>query len=114
MLSRKSFLVLAGIILIAGNITMANMCAKIKRVSGGEYHTLALMEDNTLWACGGTSLYNYQLGLGSEVYGVVSLQQVKGENGVGHLENIVAFDAGLLHSLAVDANGDNLPDTRYL
>jgi alpha-tubulin suppressor-like RCC1 family protein len=45
------------------------------------------------------------LGLGEDVYDVNTLQQVLGENGVGYLQNIVAFDAGWYHSLAAAQDG---------
>jgi len=89
-------------ILVINNISLADLCLKLKDVSGGEAHTLALMEDNTLWACGSNG--DKQLGLGS-VTGTLTLEQVKGENGVGFLQNIVTFDAGWFHSLAADENG---------
>jgi len=102
MLSRKSFLVIAVTLLFISNISLAVMCARLKSVSAGEYHTLALADDNTLWACGGSS--DGVLGLGN-VGDTYSLQQVLGEDGEGFLENVVTFDAGWQHSLAADANG---------
>ena len=104
MLSKKSLLIVITLTLFIGDISMAVMCAKLSKVSGGKYHTLALMDDNTLWACGGSS-GDYQLGLGDNVYNVPSLQQVKGENGDGYLQDVATFDAGWYHSLAADANG---------
>jgi alpha-tubulin suppressor-like RCC1 family protein len=62
------------------------------------------MDNDTLWACGGSSINHKQLGLGSSVPDVCSLKQVKGENGVGFLKNIVTYDAGWVHSLALDIN----------
>jgi alpha-tubulin suppressor-like RCC1 family protein len=79
------------------------MCARLKSVSAGEAHTLALMDDKTLWACGSNDYW--QLGLGSSVQDVCSLKQVKGENGVGFLKNVATYDAGLEHSLSADTNG---------
>jgi len=103
MLSRKSFLLLVICLLCINNISLAVLCARLQSASGGEYHTLALMDDNTLWACGDNTYY--QLGLGSSVNRSLSLEQVKGENGVRFLENIKAYDAGWYHSLATDTNG---------
>ena len=103
MLSKKSLLITITLLFFISNVSMAVMCARLQKVSGGENHTLALMDDNTLWACGSNTLK--QLGLGSGIPYVYSLQQVLGENGNGYLENVVAFDAGWKHSLAADANG---------
>jgi alpha-tubulin suppressor-like RCC1 family protein len=60
MASGKSFPIFAIVLLFISNVSMAVMCARLKSVSAGEYHTLALMEDKTLWACG--SNYYWQLG----------------------------------------------------
>jgi len=93
MLSRKLFLVLAVCLFFISNISMADMCARLSEVSAGEDHTLALMDDDTLWACGSNDMW--QLGLGSDVTGSIpSLKQVLGENGVGFLENIEGFYLG--------------------
>jgi parallel beta-helix repeat protein len=61
------------------------------------------MEDKTLWSCGDN--WFKQLGLGSSIPYTYFLKQVKGESGVGFLQNIATFDAGWLHSLAADVNG---------
>ena len=99
---RKSLSISLVYVLFVSNICLADLCLKLKDVSGGEFHTLALMEDNTLWACGSNGYK--QLGLGS-VTGALTLEQVKGENGIGYLQNIATFDAGWKHSLATDADG---------
>jgi hypothetical protein len=103
MASGKSFPIFAIVLLFISNISLASMCARLKSVSAGEYHTLALMDDKTLWACGSNS--DKQLGLGSSVQDVCSLKQVKDENGSRFLKNVVTYDAGLAHSLAADSNG---------
>jgi len=103
MISKKSLLIIITLSLLISNVSMAVMCARLKSVSGGEDHTLALMDDNTLWACGSN---NYcQLGLGSSVNHTYSLDQVLGEDGNDFLQNISTYDAGWYHSLAADANG---------
>jgi alpha-tubulin suppressor-like RCC1 family protein len=99
----KSFPITIFSIIFICNISNAELCAQLKSVSGGEFHTLALADNNTLWACGDNSLW--QLGLGSDTSPVYSLKQVKGENGIGYLKNIVTYDAGWEHSLAADVNG---------
>lgn len=103
MISKKSLLISILLLFFVSNVSMAVICARLKSVSGGEYHTLALMDDNTLWACGDNG--DNQLGLGDSVPYVYSLQQVKGEGGTGYLEDISAYDAGWYHSLAADSNG---------
>ena len=105
MSSQKSFMIAALCFLFLINTSSAVTCPRLKSVSAGEDHTLVLMDSNTLWACGGKSNNYRQLGLGIDVYGVTSLTQVKGENGVGFLQNIVTYDAGWKHSLAADVNG---------
>ena len=80
-------------------------CAKLKAISAGESHTLALDEYGSLWACGGGEPY-YQLGLGDISENVLYLQRVRGPNGIGKLNNVIVFDAGWEHSLAVlEPNG---------
>jgi hypothetical protein len=94
MLAKKALLISVVLLLSIRSSGMAVMCARLSKVSAGEDHTLAIMDDNTLWACGGHISY-YQLGLGGDVSDVYTLQQVKGENGSGHLKDIVAFDPGV-------------------
>lgn len=101
---KKVFLIAIILSVFIGNTSMAVMCARLQSVSAGEVHTLALMDDNTLWACGGSINIYKQLGLDG-AYNVFSLQQVLGEGGVGFLQNVAAYDAGWFHSLAADANG---------
>jgi alpha-tubulin suppressor-like RCC1 family protein len=80
------------------------LCGKIKQVSCGEYHALALMEDGSLWACGDNSCL--QLGVGKTTgYDALRLERVLGLSGNGYLKNISCFDAGWQHSLAADVNG---------
>jgi alpha-tubulin suppressor-like RCC1 family protein len=98
----KSFPVTALSIVFICNTSNAELCARLKSVSAGEFHTLALADNNTLFACGDNSAW--QLGLGSDRSPVYSLKPVKGENGIGYLKNIVTYDAGLVHSLAADIN----------
>jgi parallel beta-helix repeat protein len=90
-------------VLIFSQCWSTQSCAKLKAISAGEGHTLALDEYGSLWACGGGEPY-YQLGLGNISENVLYLRQVHGPNGVGKLNNVIAFDAGWVHSLAV-ANG---------
>jgi len=87
-------------VLIFPQVCFAQLCARLKDISAGENHTLALADDNSLWACG-----TGPLGLGDGVEQVPSLQRVHGPNDVGYLNNIINFDAGWEHSLAVDSNG---------
>jgi alpha-tubulin suppressor-like RCC1 family protein len=105
MFMKKSLWAIAIILSIISCHGMTVTCGRLEKVSAGEFHSLALADDGTLWSCGGRSDIHYQLGLGSGVYNVNTLQQVKGENGNGYLQYIVAFDAGWYHSLAADSNG---------
>jgi len=101
MLSKKTIMISIVLSLFISNISMAVMYKKVKSVSGGEYHSLVLMNDKTLWSCGDNS--DWQLGLGDDVSSVYSLKQVRGERGNGVLENVATYDAGMLHSLAADS-----------
>jgi hypothetical protein len=92
MASGKSFPIFTIVLLFISNTTLAFMCARLKSVSAGEYHSLALMDNKTLWACGSNGYW--QLGLGSSVDSSPTLKQVKGENGVSFLENVTTYDAG--------------------
>jgi len=79
MISKKSFLILIFNIFLVSNVGFAVMCSRLKSVSAGETHTLALMDDDTLWACGDN--YSLQSGLGSGVPYVYSLNQVSTGDG---------------------------------
>jgi alpha-tubulin suppressor-like RCC1 family protein len=79
------------------------VCLRAAMVSGGEYHTLVLMENGTVWACGGNA--NGQLGRGEIFpYSTILLQTIDGSMNTasGFLQDIIAIDAGWLHSLALD------------
>ena len=104
MFTKSSFLILTICLFSIANTAIAFTRARLSKVSGGEFHSMVLMEDGTLWACGG-SQNQYQLGLGGNAYNIPSLLQVKGPDGFYCLEDIVSFDAGWLHSLAADSDG---------
>jgi alpha-tubulin suppressor-like RCC1 family protein len=87
-------------VILFSQISSAEYCAFLKDVRCGESHTLAIDDNNNLWACGES--YATGLGSGDRVY---SLQRVKGLNNVGFLSNVIAFDAGWYHSLAVTSDG---------
>ena len=72
-------------------------------VAAGSYHTLVLKSDGTVWATG----YNRygQLGNGTTVTSSNFFVQVKGENGVGYLEDIVQITAETETSHALTKNG---------
>jgi alpha-tubulin suppressor-like RCC1 family protein len=63
MLSRRTLLIVIVLSFLISNISLASMCARLKSVSAGEKHSLALMDDKTLWACGRNNYW--QLGIGS-------------------------------------------------
>jgi alpha-tubulin suppressor-like RCC1 family protein len=104
MFTKKSLWVFAISLFIITGSSLAVTCGRLEKVSAGEDHSLALTDDRSLWACGGHIGY-YQLGLGGDAHDVNTLTQVLGENGIGHLLNIVAFDAGWYHSLAANSAG---------
>lgn len=81
----------------------ATTCLRAKDVSGGERHTLVLMNNGTVWACGDNEFK--QLGLEYASRDQEVLRQVVGENENGHLTDITAADAGWYHSLALDEDG---------
>lgn len=73
------------------------------RISGGEYHTLVLKLDRTVWACGKND--SGQLGLGNTQSPKNTIEQVLGgDMGTTNLERIVGIDGGWYHSLAVDVD----------
>ncbi len=78
-------------------------CYKVVDVTCGEYHSLLLMENGSLWSCGSVS----QLNLGTDDVTANSPfpVRVEGENGTGYLTGIVSVDAGWYHSLACDELG---------
>jgi hypothetical protein len=89
-------------IFIFSQICLAQFYAKLKNISAGETHTLALADNNSLWACG-----KGPLGIGNDAYEPATpvFQQVRGPNGVGNLHNIIAFDAGWVHLVVPDITG---------
>jgi hypothetical protein len=65
---RKSFIITALYLLFISSTCNAVMCARLKSISAGEVHTLALMDNNTLWACGHNGFW--QVGLGGSPVGL--------------------------------------------
>jgi len=74
-------------------------------VSGGELHTLVLMKNKSVWACGDN--YYSQLGTGADQYRDILTRVLKGDmnSPSDYLEDINDVDAGWTHSLALDVNG---------
>jgi len=100
----RIFSIILSVVLFS-QISFAQLCLILKDVRCGESHTLALDDNNGLWACGGGG---YARGLGVVSDSILSLQSVlDGEMNTtsGYLENIISFDAGWKHSLAVTADG---------
>ena len=94
-------------ITLFSQIGFSQWCSTLTNVSIGENHTLVLDDNGYLWACGGGGNED-AMGLGNGVGTVLSLQRVLcGETNTfsGYLENIVHFDAGWYHSLAVLDDG---------
>lgn len=74
----------------------------IVSVAGGEFHTLALKSDGTVWAWGWN--HSGQLGDNTTTDSYTPLQ-VHGEGDVGYLTEVKAIAAGENHSLALNADG---------
>lgn len=74
----------------------------IIEVSVGYYHSLMLKSDGTIWSCG----YNTygQLGVNSTQTWNYPVQ-VKGNMGIGFLNNVIQIDAGSLSSVALKNDG---------
>ncbi|HBR19662.1 MAG: hypothetical protein A2Y13_01780 [Planctomycetes bacterium GWC2_45_44] len=86
-------------------ISFAQLCSVLKDAHIGEEHTLAIDENNNLWACGGGG---YARGLGVVSGNILSLQRVLDgdvNTASGYLENVVSFDAGWEHSLVATSDG---------
>jgi len=77
--------------------------AKVFKISGGERHTLVLIQNNWPWGCGNNEFY--QLGIGNVTSDQELLVRVHGVDDVGFLEDINDISAGWQHSLALDVNG---------
>jgi len=77
--------------------------AAVTKISGGEDYSLVLTTNKWLWACGDNSAY--QLGIGNTTDDQFIPGRVHGTGDVGFLDDIDDFDAGWMHSLALDING---------
>jgi alpha-tubulin suppressor-like RCC1 family protein len=71
-------------------------------VAAGVDHTVALKRDGTVWAWGDNA--SGQLGNGTTASSDAPVQ-VKGENGVGYLTDVVAVEAGGYHVMALKSDG---------
>jgi alpha-tubulin suppressor-like RCC1 family protein len=69
-------LMISIILLNLCNISTAQMCWKLKAVSCGEVHSLAIADDNSLLSCGGSNGY-YVLGQGQDISKSLTAQRVK-------------------------------------
>ena len=85
---------------IGYNTNAESVCLKTIDISGGEAHSLVLMNNGTLWATGDNG--SYQLGIGIEYDNVLILKQVFDSVEQGYLQDIIAMDAGWMHSLAIE------------
>jgi alpha-tubulin suppressor-like RCC1 family protein len=76
------------------------------QVSGGEDHSLALTDSNTVWTFGENGWY--QLGDGTGMSRFAPVRVVSGDmpTDTNYIENISQVDAGWTHSLALDANSN--------
>ncbi|MCK5113685.1 MAG: right-handed parallel beta-helix repeat-containing protein [Phycisphaerae bacterium] len=89
--------------LLISTTLQAETCLRLEDVSGGENHTLVLMKNKTLWACGGN--VHGQLGIGSHMKKHILFPVVDPNNPSGYLEDVACFDAGWYHSLAIHTDG---------
>jgi len=89
--------------------------SKVIKISGGENHSLILTSNNWLWSFGyngGSEIGSYYgiLGTGSNIHTLKEYTPVRVHDGdmqteSGYIEDINNFDAGYIHSLALDVNG---------
>ena len=72
-------------------------------IGAGEFHSVALKDDGTVWAWG----YNHEGELGDGTMGTdrITPVQVVGEGGTGFLTGVAAINAGGFHALAVKTDG---------
>ncbi len=102
MFSLRSAGLLILLLVLLSSISMG-YCYKVVDVACGEYHSLLLMKNGSLWSCGDNT--NLTLGTDDVAGYSVSPMRVKGENGIDYLTEVVSFDAGWYHSLACDELG---------
>ncbi|MDR2018645.1 MAG: hypothetical protein LBQ00_07225 [Syntrophobacterales bacterium] len=74
-------------------------------LAGGNGHTLALKSDGTVWAWGSNEYGQLGNGLGGTANNRSAPVQVKDENNVGYLSDVIALADGGDHSLALDRDG---------
>jgi alpha-tubulin suppressor-like RCC1 family protein len=109
MLSKKWIFVTASLITFITTISTAIESIQVTRaikVSGGEYHSLFLIEDKSVWGCGNNNFY--QLGIGDNQ--TDRLMLIRTHDGTmntpsDYLEDINDIAAGFKHSLALDVDG---------
>ncbi len=79
-----------------------SILSEIKGISAGNFYTMALKNDGTVWGWG-SNAYG-RLGIGSKLDQTLPVQ-VKGFQGQGFLQNITSIAANGRHSLAIDGAG---------
>ncbi|MBI4931376.1 MAG: T9SS type A sorting domain-containing protein [Bacteroidetes bacterium] len=87
---------------VAGASGCGTYLCNITAVYGGDSHTIALKNDNTVWAWGDNGTAG-KLGINNTTAGSMSKTpvQVLGPGGAGTLTNITAISAGGYHSIAL-------------
>ena len=78
---KAKWMLLVTMLFFVCSLCSAEACIKLKAVSCGEVHSLALADDNSLLACGSNA--NYVLGIGQTTDSFYTLQDVNDINGVG-------------------------------
>jgi alpha-tubulin suppressor-like RCC1 family protein len=81
----------------------AGFLTGVTDISAGGYHTLALKDDGTVWAWGGSS--DGQLGDGTYTQRLKPVQVVDSNDSTGFFTGVTAISAGDSHSLALKNDG---------
>ncbi|MHC4717972.1 MAG: RCC1 domain-containing protein, partial [Planctomycetota bacterium] len=74
----------------------------VAAIVAGNWHTVALKADGTVWAWGAN--WACQLGDGTDIYSPTPVQVVD-PGGVGYLTGVTAISAGVWHTVALKADG---------
>ena len=72
-------------------------------VSAGQFHTVALKSDGTVWAWGSNS--SGRLGNGTTADSLTPVQVIDPTDGTGYLAGIIAISAGGNHTVALKSDG---------
>jgi alpha-tubulin suppressor-like RCC1 family protein len=90
---------------VLGSNDVVKQFSNISDVSVGINHTLALLNDGTVYSCGANNAGQLGQGLTIDNSANRVLKQVKGLDGAGFITNIIQISAGDTHSLFVRNDG---------